>query len=84
MRVAEVGYLASQPWAFPGSLMIGCRGRALGRELRLDPAEIEDALWLTREEVALAFAGRHGRVRPPRAGAIAGFLLRAWLADRLD
>ena len=83
VRVAEVGYLASQPWPFPASLMIGCRGRALGRELRLDPAEIEDAAWLTREETALAFAGRHPRVRPPREGAIAGFLLRAWLADRL-
>ena len=83
VRVAEVGYLASQPWPFPASLMIGCHGRALGRELTLDPAEIEDALWLTREETALAFAGRHGRVRPPREGAIAGFLLRAWLADRL-
>ena len=84
VRVAEVGYLASQPWPFPGSLMIGCRGRALARELTLDPVEIEDALWMTREEVALAFAGRHARVRPPRESAIAGFLLRAWLADRLD
>ena len=83
VRVAEVGYLASQPWPFPASLMIGCCGRALGRELTLDATEIEDALWLTREEMALAFAGRHARVRPPREGAIAGFLLRAWLADRL-
>ena len=83
VRVAEVGYLASQPWPFPASLMIGCRGRALGRDLTLDPVEIEDAAWLTREEVAAAFAGRHERVRPPREGAIAGFLLRAWLADRL-
>ena len=84
VRLAEVGYLASQPWPFPASLMIGVRARALGRETRLDPAEIEDALWVTREEMAAAFAGRHPRVRPPREGAIAGFLLRAWLADRLD
>ena len=83
VRVAEVSYLASQPWPFPASLMIGCRGRALGRDLTLDPAEIEDAAWLTREEMAAAFAGRHPEVRAPREGAIAGFLLRAWLADRL-
>ena len=83
VRTAEVGYLASQPWPFPASLMIGARARALSRELTLDPVEIEDALWLTREEAALAFGGRHPRVRPPREGAIAGFLLRAWLADRL-
>lgn len=84
VRLAEVRYLASQPWPFPASLMIGVRARALGREIALDPAEIEDALWLTREETLAAFAGRHPRVRPPREGAIAGFLLRAWLADRLD
>ena len=84
VRLAEVAYLASQPWPFPASLMVGVRARAEGRELALDPAEIEAALWMTREEVAAAFAGRHPEVRAPREGAIAGFLLRAWLADRLD
>ena len=84
VRLGEVAYLASQPWPFPGSLMIGVRARALGRALRLDPTEIEDAAWFTREETAMAFAGAHPRIRAPREGAIAGFLLRAWLADRLD
>lgn len=84
VRIGAVGYLASQPWPFPSSLMIGCRGEALGRDLRLDPTEIEDALWLTREELALVFTGRHPRIRAPRRGAIAGFLLQNWLADRLD
>jgi NAD+ diphosphatase len=84
LRIGEVGYLASQPWPFPASLMIGVRARALGRELTLDPTEIEAAAWLSREEVAAAFAGRHPTVRAPREGAVAGFLLRAWLADRLE
>lgn len=84
VEVAEVSYLASQPWPYPASLMIGCRGRALGREIIPDPTEIEDALWLTREEMAAVFAGTHARVRAPRPGAIAHFLLYNWLADRLD
>ena len=84
VRVGAVRYLASQPWPFPASLMLGCHGIAEGRALTLDRTEIEDALWLGREEVAAAFAGAHPAVRPPREGAIAGFLLRAWLADRLD
>jgi NAD+ diphosphatase len=82
--VGEVGYLASQPWPFPASLMIGCRGEAGGRELTLDPDEIEDALWLTRQDLLDVFAGTHARVKPARAGAIARFLLERWLADRLD
>ncbi|KGB81153.1 MAG: NAD(+) diphosphatase [Pseudomonadota bacterium] len=84
IRVGAVGYLASQPWPFPSSLMFGCRGVALNREIAIDPAEIEDAFWITREEMVSVFAGGHDRMRPPRKGAIAGFLLWNWLADRLD
>ena len=83
VRIGEVGYLGSQPWPFPASLMIGVHARATSRDLAIDATEIEDALWVTREEMAAVFADRHPRIRPPREGAIAGFLLRAWLADRL-
>lgn len=84
VKVGHVGYLASQPWPYPSSLMIGCRGDALGREITLDPAELEEALWATREEILQAFAGNHPVIRPARKGAIAHFLLKNWLADRLD
>ncbi|WP_421701436.1 NAD(+) diphosphatase [Aliiroseovarius sp.] len=84
VRIGRVGYLASQPWPYPSSLMIGCRAEALGREITLDPAELDHALWATREEVLEAFAGRHPVLRPARKGAIAHFLLKNWLADRLD
>ncbi|AMY71949.1 NAD(+) diphosphatase [Frigidibacter mobilis] len=84
VEVGAVRFVASQPWPFPSSLMLGCRGEALTEELVLDPVEIEDALWLTREEMAAVFAGVHPVVRSPRRGAIAAHLLRMWLADRLD
>ncbi|WP_324753815.1 NAD(+) diphosphatase [Roseovarius sp. Pro17] len=84
VQVGEVGYLASQPWPFPASLMIGCRGVALSDDITIDPVEIEDAVWVTREEVMDAFAGRHAFLAPAREGAIAQFLLRNWLADKLD
>lgn len=82
VMVGRVGYLASQPWPFPASLMLGCRAEALTDAISLDPAELEDALWLRREEVAAVFAGRHATVRPPRRGAIAEALLRGWLEGR--
>jgi NAD+ diphosphatase len=84
VRVGAVSYLASQPWPFPASLMIGCRGEALSDEITIDPVEIEDAIWVTREDVMEAFAGRHAFLAPAREGAIAQFLLRNWLADTLD
>ncbi|MBE0412192.1 NAD(+) diphosphatase [Yoonia sp.] len=84
VRVGAVSYLASQPWPFPSSLMMGCAGLALSTDITIDPVEIEDALWLTREDLALAFTGAHPRILPARKGAIAHFLLRQWLADQLD
>lgn len=84
ISVGAVRYLASQPWPFPASLMIGCAGEALDETIRIDPAELEDAIWVTREEMVLAHAGRHPRIRAARKGAIAHFLIAQWLADRLD
>ena len=84
VRVGAVSYLASQPWPFPASMMIGCRGTALGAEIDIDPAEIEQAIWVSREDMLAVFAGAHDVIRAARPGAIARFLLENWLADRLD
>lgn len=84
VRVGPVRYLASQPWPFPASLMFGCAGEALDAEIVIDPVEIEDAIWMTREEMMTVFAGEHPKVLPARKGAIAHFLLQNWLADQLD
>ncbi|RYH07405.1 NAD(+) diphosphatase [Tropicimonas sp. IMCC6043] len=84
VRVGPVSYLASQPWPFPASLMLGCHSRALGREITIDPKEIEDARWMSREEMLAAQAGDLPGLLPARPGAIARFLLDNWLADRLE
>jgi NAD+ diphosphatase len=84
VHVGDVSYLASQPWPFPASLMFGCSGDALSETLDIDPVEIEDAMWVTREDMMRAFAGEHPQILPARKGAIARFLLENWLADRLD
>ena len=84
VQVGSVGYLASQPWPFPSSLMFGCSGEALGRDITLDPAELDDAVWVTREDMADALGGRHPKIKPSRKGSIARFLIENWLADTLD
>ena len=64
--------------------MIGCRGAALSREIVLDPDELEDARWVSREDVLAGLAGHDPDLRPARKGSIARFLIERWLADRLD
>ncbi|QDC08259.1 NAD(+) diphosphatase [Oceanicola sp. D3] len=82
--VGPVRYLSSQPWPFPASLMIGCHGEATATDITLDPKELEDACWVSREDMLDTFAGRNPAMKPARRGAIAQFLLANWLADRLD
>ncbi len=84
VSVGDVRYLASQPWAFPASLMIGCIAEATSEQITLDPTELEDALWISREQLVAVFAGQHPTLKPSRKGAIAHFLMTNWLADRLE
>ena len=47
--VKEISYYGSQPWPFPHSLMIGFTAEHDAGDLVLDPEEIADAGWYTRE-----------------------------------
>ena len=81
IRVTDVAYVASQPWPFPSSLMIGCHARAVGDELTIDRTELDDARWFTREEIAAALKGDpDAAFQPPPRFAIARTLLDHWLA----
>jgi NAD+ diphosphatase len=51
IRVGRVRYLASQPWPFPSTLMMGLLAEALSEEITIDPEEIAEARWFEREEV---------------------------------
>jgi NAD+ diphosphatase len=87
VTVGEVGYVASQPWPFPASLMLGFHARVAGRERpepRPDPAEIAAAHWVSRQRLARIFAGEDAEIRPPLRGSIARHLMWNWLAGRLD
>ncbi len=75
--VSEVTYLGNQPWPFPSSDMIGFRARALGTELRIDPEEIAEARWVTREEYIASL--RKGEVHTPSGISIAQRLIEHWL-----
>jgi NAD+ diphosphatase len=82
IEVTDVRYLASQPWPFPSSLMIGCTARATGDTLTIDRDELDDARWFTRAEVAAALAGDPAApFLPPPRFAIARTLLDHWIAD---
>jgi NAD+ diphosphatase len=57
--VGDVTFHSTQPWPFPHSLMIGCIGYAETTDITINPDEIEEARWFTREEATQMMAGKH-------------------------
>jgi NAD+ diphosphatase len=83
LAVANVRYVASQPWPFPGQLMIACIAEAASDAVTLDRNELEDAIWVDRAGVAAALAGEaDAPFLAPPPFAIANTLLCYW-ADGL-
>jgi NAD+ diphosphatase len=57
IQVGSVRYLASQPWPFPSTLMMGLLAEAISEDIQIDPEELAEARWFEREEVR-AMVGR--------------------------
>jgi NAD+ diphosphatase len=79
VEVGEPTYIASQPWPFPTSLMLGFTAPWRSGEPRRIDAELEDVRWFERAEVAAAARGESGPPGLPPRFAIARRLLEHWL-----
>ena len=79
IEVGEVRYVASQPWPFPYSLMVGCYGEALSETIVLDEEELADARWFSKEHVKKALAGEVTDLSVPGKLAIARHLIESWV-----
>jgi NAD+ diphosphatase len=70
--VGELDYHSSQPWPFPASLMLGFRGRPASDGIVLRDGELEDARWVSRDDIAAR------RVLLPPRVSIAYRLIEDW------
>jgi NAD+ diphosphatase len=88
VRVRDCRYLASQPWPFPGALMLGFVAQAEPDEPRVT-GELEEARWFTVDEVraaqareaALDTADDDGGPLLSARISIARWLIEQWLAE---
>ena len=83
IAVADVSYVASQPWPFPSSLMLGFHARAEPGDPRTGDGELSDVRWFETGELGDAAAGRGHFFLPPRF-TIARRLIDGWLAAAQD
>jgi NAD+ diphosphatase len=83
LTVTSVGYLGSQPWPFPCSLMLGFVATVADPDrLRVDGVEILAARWFTRTELAEAIAS--GEVGISARISIARSLIEHWYGARIE
>lgn len=80
IRIGDVRYVASQPWPFVSSLMLGFHADAKDTEITMDEDELEDCRWFSREEVGQMLEATHpeGLFCPPEM-AIAHTIVRAFM-----
>lgn len=89
VAITDIEYVASQPWPFPASLMVGFTARLDGDpSLQLDPVEMAEAGWFTRGQVAQAREWTDTKATPDESAQLQGisphlsisrYLIDRWL-----
>jgi len=74
LEVAEVQYLASQPWPFPHQLMVAFSAKFVGGTIRLEEDELEDAQWFHFSQMP--------ELPPPIS--LSRQVIEAWVASRKE
>nr|WP_141823784.1 NAD(+) diphosphatase [Humibacillus xanthopallidus] len=82
IRIDDARYLGNQPWPFPSSLMVGYAATTTETELRIDPAEIAEARWVTREEYRALLSSNE--IRTPSGISIAKRIIEHWLGATVE
>ena len=84
LRVVDPVYLGSQPWPFPGSVMMGFTARLAPGERPEDHAadgeEILSLRWFTRDELKASLDD----IKLPGSVAIARAMIEHWLGETLE
>ena len=73
-------FVASQPWPFPASLMLGFHAVSDGGEPRAIDGELDEVGWYDRDAVQEAIDGGDPGFQLPPAVSIARFLIDGWAA----
>ena len=73
-------FIASQPWPFPASLMLGFHAESGGGEPHAHDGELEEVHWLSIDAVRTAAAGGDTGFQLPPGVSVARFLIDRWLA----
>ena len=83
IKTENVRYIASQPWPFPRSIMLGFEASATSTDITIDPNELDDARWFSVDELKTfgTWGDKQYKLQLPRPDSIARFLIDRWIAE---
>ena len=81
VEVLDPSYIASQPWPFPSSLMLGFDARSDGGEPTARDGELEDVRWFTLTDARAAVREQCAALELPGRVSIARLLIERWVAS---
>jgi len=81
VTVSNVCYHSSQPWPFPGSLMIGCQATAQTEDIVVNEEEMDDVRWFDHVTVTRALKGMSEELILGPKQTIAHQLIKHWVEN---
>ncbi len=82
VAICNIRYMASQPWPFPASLMLGYQAQTTHQQLNVNFDEMEDARWFSAAEIREFGEYDHYHTHAlPRKDSLARTLIESWLSD---
>jgi NAD+ diphosphatase len=82
IAIDSARYLGNQPWPFPSSVMIGFAATTRQTELTIDPVEMAEARWVSRDEYRDLL--RSDAIRTPSGISIAKRIIERWLGSTVE
>jgi len=76
----SIAYFASQPWPFPGSLMLAYTASSADNSIQRLDGELAEAEWWTPQALKAAVAA--GTIHLPNPRSVARVLIESWLAGK--
>ena len=76
IKVKSVHYHSSQPWPFPYTLMVGFFAEAENEHIEIDPHELKEAHWFSREDIIKGL--KDGTHKLPTVFSISRKLITDW------
>lgn len=81
ITTGKIGYHSSQPWPFPGNIMLGFHAEAESTDIVIQESELVEARWFTRNEIRDA---EQNGLRLSRSESISRRLIEDWMNGHVE